>query len=157
VRSPSAVDAVEEASGGALAFRSSFVRIGHRAFLSLNWADGTSLWRPKGHARKAILSTQRPVSSDNGGDVTTGAATTPLGKILTADEIARFVARVAYPTCPVVLVDEELALAAPARACGDWRGALVLPDLAEKARMLLPETAGGRAAADTAPDSGRGA
>ena len=58
----------------------------------------------------------------------TGAATTPpLGKILTADEITRFVARVAYPTSPVVLVDEELALAAPARAygvrwaCRTWR------------------------------------
>ncbi|KXX61080.1 hypothetical protein [Rhodococcus sp. LB1] len=90
----------------------------------------------------------------------TGATTTPpLGKILTADEVARFVARVAYPTSPVVLVDEELALAAPARAYGDWRGALGLPDLAEKARTLLPATAGGCAAADTdtAPDSGPGA
>ncbi|EID79948.1 hypothetical protein W59_10584 [Rhodococcus opacus RKJ300 = JCM 13270] len=48
----------------------------------------------------------------------------PLGKILTADEIARFVARVAYPTSPVVLVDEDLALAAPARAYGDWLEAL---------------------------------
>ncbi|RYF54653.1 MAG: hypothetical protein EOO27_23135 [Comamonadaceae bacterium] len=85
------------------------------------------------------------------------ATTPPLGKILTADEVARFVARVAYPTSPVVLVGEELALAAPARACGDWRGALGLPDLAEKARTLLPETAGGRAAADSAADSGRGA
>ncbi|CAG7589121.1 hypothetical protein ACVH9Z_23675 [Rhodococcus opacus] len=86
----------------------------------------------------------------------TGAATTPpLGKILTADEITRFVARVAYPTSPVVLVGEELALAAPARAYGDRRGAL--PDLAEKARTLLPETADGRTADDTAPDSGPGA
>ena len=85
----------------------------------------------------------------------TGPATTPpLGKILTADEIARFVARVAYPTSPVVLVDEELARTAPARAYGDWRGALGLPDLAEKARTLLPETADGRAAADTAPVPG---
>ncbi|NKY76795.1 hypothetical protein HGB39_37070 [Rhodococcus opacus] len=65
----------------------------------------------------------------------TGAATTPpLGKI---------VARVAYPTSPVVLVEEELALAAPARAYGEWLDALGLPDLAEKARMLLPETADG--------------
>nr|GLK39969.1 hypothetical protein GCM10017611_68400 [Rhodococcus wratislaviensis] len=55
----------------------------------------------------------------------------------------------------MVLVDEELALAAPARAYGDWRGALGLPDLAGKARTLLPETAGGRAAGDT--DSGPGA
>ena len=85
------------------------------------------------------------------------ATTPPLGKILTADEIARFVARVAYPTSPVVLVDEELALTAPARAYGDWLEALGLPDLAEKARTLLPETAGGRAATDTAPDSGPGA
>ncbi|MDJ0420227.1 hypothetical protein [Rhodococcus opacus] len=66
-------------------------------------------------------------------------------------------ARVAYPTSPVVLVDEELALTAPARAYGDWLEALGLPDLAEKARTLLPETAGGRAATDTAPDSGPGA
>ena len=65
------------------------------------------------------------------------------------------VARVAYPTSSVVLVDEALALAAPARAFGEWRGALGLPDLAEKARTLLPETAGGRAAADT--DAGPGA
>ncbi|MDT2007251.1 hypothetical protein FXW78_26905 [Rhodococcus opacus] len=77
--------------------------------------------------------------------------------MLTADEIVRFVARVAYPTSPVVLVDEELALAAPARAYGDWRGALGLPDLAVKARALLPETAGGSAVADTAPDPGPGA
>ncbi|BAH47190.1 hypothetical protein ACH47B_22455 [Rhodococcus sp. NPDC019627] len=62
----------------------------------------------------------------------------PLGEILTADEIARFVVRVAYPTCPVVLVDEELALIAPARAYGDWLGALGLPDLAGKARTRLP-------------------
>jgi len=67
------------------------------------------------------------------------ATTPPLGKILTAVEVARFVARVAYPASPVVLVDEELALAAPAWAYGDWRGALGLPDLAEKARTLLPE------------------
>ena len=88
----------------------------------------------------------------------TGPATTPpLGKILTADEIARFVARVAYPTGPVVLVDEELARTTPARAYGDWRGALGLPDLAEKARTLLPETADGSAAADTDTDSGPGA
>jgi hypothetical protein len=85
------------------------------------------------------------------------ATTPPLGKILTVDEIARFVARVAYPTSPVVLVDEELALAAPARAYGDWRGALGLPDLAEKVRTLLPETTGGCAAADTVPGSGPGA
>jgi len=82
--------------------------------------------------------------------MTENAATMPpLGKVLTADEIARFVARVAYPTSPVVLVDEELALVAPARAYGDWRGALGLPDLVEKARTLLPETADGRAATDT--------
>ncbi|EKT83636.1 hypothetical protein WSS_A05959 [Rhodococcus opacus M213] len=88
----------------------------------------------------------------------TGPATTPpLGKILTADEIARFVARVAYPTSPVVPVDEELALAAPARAYGDWLEALGPPDLAEKARTHLPETTGGCAAADTAPNSGPGA
>ncbi|MFC0453236.1 hypothetical protein [Rhodococcus jostii] len=63
----------------------------------------------------------------------TGAATTPpLGKILTADEIARFVARVAYPTSPVVLVDEDLARTAPARAYGDWRGALGLLDQESK-------------------------
>ncbi|BAH47192.1 hypothetical protein ACH47B_22465 [Rhodococcus sp. NPDC019627] len=68
-----------------------------------------------------------------------------------ADEIARFVARVAYPTSPVVLVDEEFALAALARAYGDWLDALGLPDLAEKARTLLPETAGGRAAAGHRP------
>ncbi|WP_237727117.1 hypothetical protein [Rhodococcus jostii] len=55
---------------------------------------------------------------------TDAAATPPLGEILTADEIARSVARVAYPTSPVVLVDEELALAAPARAYGDWPDAL---------------------------------
>ena len=56
--------------------------------------------------------------------MTENAATMPpLGKVLTADEVARFVARVAYPTSPVVLVDEELALVAPARAYGDWRGA----------------------------------
>ena len=67
----------------------------------------------------------------------------PLGKILSADRVVRFAARVAYPTGPVVLVDEELALAAPARAYGDWRGALGLPDLAGKARTLLPETAAG--------------
>ncbi|MDI9941656.1 hypothetical protein QM806_40735 [Rhodococcus sp. IEGM 1351] len=66
-------------------------------------------------------------------------------------------ARVAYPTGPVVLVDEELALAFRVRAYGDWRGALGLPDLAEKARTHLPETTGGCAAADTAPDSGPGA
>ncbi|MDF3313476.1 hypothetical protein P3H15_52260 [Rhodococcus sp. T2V] len=68
------------------------------------------------------MSTPRPVSPDNGGEATTGnvAATSPLGEILTADEVARFVSRVAYPTGPVVLVDEELALAAPARAYGDW-------------------------------------
>ncbi|EKT77801.1 hypothetical protein WSS_A35798 [Rhodococcus opacus M213] len=52
-------------------------------------------------------------------------------------------------------MDEELALAAPARAYGDWRGALGLPDLAGRARTLLPQTAGGRAAGDT--DSGPGA
>ena len=68
------------------------------------------------------------------------ATTPPLGKILTADEIARFVARVGYPAGPVVLVGEELALAAPAGAYGDWLGALGLPDLAEKARTLLPES-----------------
>ncbi|MGW5153560.1 hypothetical protein [Rhodococcus koreensis] len=75
----------------------------------------------------------------------------PFGRILTADEIAR----VAYPAGPVVLVDEELALAVPARAFGEWRGALGLPDLAVKARTLLPETTGSRAAADT--DAGPGA
>ncbi|WP_225857953.1 hypothetical protein [Rhodococcus wratislaviensis] len=32
--------------------------------------------------------------------MTDAATTPPLGKILTADEIARFVARVAYPTSP---------------------------------------------------------
>ncbi|TQC44830.1 hypothetical protein EEB14_35235 [Rhodococcus sp. WS4] len=89
--------------------------------------------------------------------MTDAATTPPLGKILTADEIARFVARVAYPTSPVMLVDEELALAAPARAYGDWLDALGLPDLAEKARTLLRQTPDGRAAADTAPDSGPGA
>ncbi|PBC47502.1 hypothetical protein [Rhodococcus sp. ACPA1] len=89
--------------------------------------------------------------------MTDAATTPPLGKILTADEITRFVARVAYPTGPVVLVDEELARTALARSYGDWLEALGLPDLAEKARTLLPETAGGRAAADTAPDSGPGA
>lgn len=68
------------------------------------------------------------------------ATTPPLGKILTVDEIARFVARVGYPAGPVVLVGEELALAAPARAYGGWLGALGLPDLAEKARTLLPES-----------------
>ncbi|WP_252190394.1 MULTISPECIES: hypothetical protein [unclassified Rhodococcus (in: high G+C Gram-positive bacteria)] len=41
------------------------------------------------------------------------------------------------PPKPVVLVDEEPA---PARAYGDWWGAMGLPDLAEKARTL-PETA----------------
>jgi len=56
--------------------------------------------------------------------MTDAATTPPLGKILTADEIARSVARVAYPTSPVVLVDEELALAAPARAYGAWLEAL---------------------------------
>ena len=40
-------------------------------------------------------------------------------------------ARVAYPT-GLVVVDEELALAAPARAYGDWLEALGLPDLAVK-------------------------
>ena len=70
--------------------------------------------------------------------MTDAASTLPLGKILTADEIARFVARVAYPTSPVVLVDEELARAASARAYGEWRGALGLPDLAEKVRTHLP-------------------
>jgi len=89
--------------------------------------------------------------------MTDAATRPPLGKILTADEIARFVARVAYPISPVVPVDEELALAAPARAYGDWLEALGLPDLAEKARTLLPESAGGSAAADTALDSGPGA
>ncbi|MGW4335179.1 hypothetical protein ACWEK5_20480 [Rhodococcus koreensis] len=38
---------------------------------------------------------------------------------------------------------------------GEGRGVLGLPNLAVKARTLVPETAGGRAAADTAPDSGR--
>ncbi|MFC9837872.1 hypothetical protein ACFVKB_29280 [Rhodococcus sp. NPDC127530] len=38
---------------------------------------------------------------------------------------------------------------------GDWRGALGLPDLAEKARTLVAESADGRAAGDT--DSGRDA
>ncbi|QZS52656.1 hypothetical protein [Rhodococcus opacus] len=66
----------------------------------------------------------------------------PLGKILTADEIARFVARVAYSTSPVVLIDEDMAVAAPARTYGDWLDALGLPDLAEKARTLLPESGG---------------
>ncbi|MDI9979335.1 hypothetical protein [Rhodococcus sp. IEGM 1307] len=85
--------------------------------------------------------------------MTGNAATTPpLGKILTADEIARF----AYPTGPVAPVDEELALAALARAYGEWRGALGLPDLAEKARTLLPETTGSRAAFDTDTVSGLG-
>ena len=43
--------------------------------------------------------------------MTENAATTPpLGKILTAEEITRFVACVAYPTSPVVGYDEELAL-----------------------------------------------
>ncbi|WP_009475337.1 hypothetical protein [Rhodococcus sp. JVH1] len=79
--------------------------------------------------------------------MTDAATTPPLGKILTADETARLVARVAYPTSP--LVNEELALPAPARAYGYRRGALGLPDLAEKARTLLPEAADGRAAADT--------
>lgn len=51
-------------------------------------------------------------------------------------------------------MDEELALAAPARAYGGWRGALGLPDLAVKARTLRPVTAVGRAADDT--DSGPG-
>ena len=68
------------------------------------------------------------------------ATTPPLGKILTADEIARFVARVGYPAGPVVLVGEELALAASAGAYGGWLGALGLPDLAEKDRTLLPES-----------------
>ncbi|MDV7090315.1 hypothetical protein GXW84_19430 [Rhodococcus sp. IEGM 248] len=81
--------------------------------------------------------------------------TSPLGKILTADEVARFVARVAYPTSPVVLVDEELALADSARAYGDWLDALGLPDLAEKARTLLPEPADGRAAADKGGQFGK--
>lgn len=54
-------------------------------------------------------------------------------------------------------MDEELDLAAPARGYGDWRGALGLPDLAAKARTLRPETALGRAVAETAPDSGPGA
>ncbi|WP_257016002.1 hypothetical protein [Rhodococcus sp. ACS1] len=52
--------------------------------------------------------------------------------------------------------DEELALVAPARAYGDWRGVLGLPDLAEKARTLLPETTVGSAAADTDSDSDSG-
>lgn len=52
-------------------------------------------------------------------------------------------------------MDEELALAAPARAYGEWLEALGLPDLAEKARALLPETADGRAAVDTDTDSSR--
>lgn len=54
--------------------------------------------------------------------MTENPATTrpPLGKILTADEIARFVARVAYSTSPVVLIDEDMAVAAPARTYGDW-------------------------------------
>ncbi|UZG60392.1 hypothetical protein [Rhodococcus opacus] len=74
--------------------------------------------------------------------MTGNAASTPLlGKILTADEVARFVARVAYPTSPVVLVDEELVRVAPARAYGEWLDALGLPDLAVKARTLLQETA----------------
>ncbi|WP_009472955.1 hypothetical protein [Rhodococcus sp. JVH1] len=80
--------------------------------------------------------------------MTGNAATTPpLGEILTADEIAQFV----YSTRPVVLVDVEPALAAPARAYGDWRGALGLPDLAGKVRTLVPETAGGRAAVALIP------
>ncbi|RZK84944.1 MAG: hypothetical protein EOP26_06535 [Rhodococcus sp. (in: high G+C Gram-positive bacteria)] len=54
---------------------------------------------------------------------------------------AEDIARVVYPTSPVVLVDDALGL----------------PDLAEKARTLLPETADGRAAAGIAPDSGPGA
>ncbi|MFC9362894.1 hypothetical protein ACFTZB_40795 [Rhodococcus sp. NPDC057014] len=62
----------------------------------------------------------------------------PFGLILSADEVARFVARVAYPSGLVVLVDEALALVAPARGYGEWRGALGLPDLADKARRLLP-------------------
>ncbi|AII11485.1 hypothetical protein [Rhodococcus opacus] len=82
------------------------------------------------------------------------ALTPPLGRILTADEVARFVARVAYPTSPVVLVDEELALAAPARAYGDWLDALCLPDLAVRARTLLPATADGRTAGDSDFGSG---
>ena len=71
----------------------------------------------------------------------TGNAATapPLGRILSADEVARFAARVAYPTGPVAVVDEDLVLAAPARAYGEWRGALGLPDLADKARTLVPE------------------
>ena len=76
------------------------------------------------------------------GDVMTeNPATTrpPLGKILTADEIARFVARVAYSTSPVVLIDEDMAVAAPARTYGDSLDALGLPDLAEKSRTHLPE------------------
>ncbi|WP_237724076.1 MULTISPECIES: hypothetical protein [unclassified Rhodococcus (in: high G+C Gram-positive bacteria)] len=48
--------------------------------------------------------------------MTDAATTPPLGKILTADETARLVARVAYPTSP--LVNEELALPAPVRAYG---------------------------------------
>ncbi|WP_241031901.1 hypothetical protein [Rhodococcus koreensis] len=62
--------------------------------------------------------------------MTDAATTPPLGKILPADEIARFVARVAYPTSLVVLVDEELALAprlgptgigGVRSACRTWR------------------------------------
>ena len=60
-------------------------------------------------------------------------------------------------TSTVVLVDDGLALAVPARAYRDWRGVLGLPDLAERqARTLLPESAGGRAAADTVPGFGPG-
>jgi len=66
IRSPPAVDAVEEPGGGASTFRPSLVRIDHRAFLSLNWADDTSRGVRRGHVRNAILSTQRRVSSDDG-------------------------------------------------------------------------------------------
>ncbi|WP_249343809.1 hypothetical protein R1X32_02780 (plasmid) [Rhodococcus opacus] len=47
------------------------------------------------------MTSTHAVWQQSGGDATTDAATTPpFGKILTADEVARFVARVAYPTSP---------------------------------------------------------
>ncbi|MFF2111534.1 hypothetical protein [Rhodococcus koreensis] len=79
------------------------------------------------------------------------ATTPPLGKILTTDEIARFMAGVAYPTSPVVLVDMNWlwprgrgpTVSGSRRwACRIWR----------RRRTLLPETGGGRVAGDT--DSG---
>ncbi|WP_235214958.1 hypothetical protein [Rhodococcus opacus] len=72
------------------------------------------------------------------------AITPPLGKILTATRSPDWWPESRTSPAPVVLVDEALALAAPARAYGDRRGALGLPDLAEKARTRVPDAARGR-------------